>query len=1549
MGHLINPISFRVGFFGYWLDNWSPWQYYAYAEMLHQNLVLRELLKEFLDGEFMRKASFFYSHFTIQYYEQKRFVIKIYYYDGLTEQVVQCVSAYWAKWAMKRNKLYKKKIRRFKFVKKTFVKDNLLFWWRYVDYNFASKIIWFLFLMMTLSFEKKNRRSRGRRHYNYRFHKQRLKFLKRKRFLFTIDQYIKLLRRLRFNKRRFNFFKKIFFFYYRANFRRLWYTFLLRDPHFEVFSFLRVFFMLFFKYIRFAYYKRRFLNRTLLYKRIKQKFNKETNSIIDLFNYNKFARKIINPAHMGVHPNFFMQHPYVPKKFKLKNRKLAVILKNFRWMWHYYFIHKHIGLKHYRLRLKYIYGDRVPYYIYNLPKRFFFSKRFLNKKVRFLRAQTILRKISYSKFYKTFFHLKKKRRRRFFLDEKKISNINRFYKKYVNHLRFIILGGSKRIAANFYDNRWKFKNIKYKSIKNGYFVQLRYKQQAYRFLTNNITLLRKLRKIYKNRYFVFRSRYQSRHPGFIRSLIKRRKVSKRALKFKKEKQFRYSFRKKLTYIHNFRKNIFLKQPFVKNIFGHNSSGTSNQFFPPSNRFSKKWTFRNYNKNEIILKHRNFTYWTMYKYLKQNWFNTSKKFNIGLKNKRFIYYFYSNYMRGAFLKYNFSKNEYLKYSRYILLYKQILNKKMNLLRFLRKIFVRKHLNFNILKIKSWNKKFNCKKNNLFKVKKSNFGEFSKFSGYGLISLKKYFADFKWKFKYQCFKILYKFILMRKYVYSHGMASYIQYIKKLELQKLKNKNLYSIKTGSKSKFFIRREKKLNKSLLKINYVNKKKIDFSLYMTYKNFLQRSKFYKNIFNKQYNMKLFLYKTDLIFVQKLLRRYKFNVFNKRLEGYFRRPFKQKDSFEHKTYLGNNLKIKIANQHIKTALPYFNKNRFEDHAMFLSLLYLKNSQFKDGFSLLNWRFLIVFVMKTNKSIFNLINIYLRLTKKGVFFSIKSYYWVILILWFWFLLVRKRLNNLKSKNLVMFIKSFFRYNKYRNLRFLKDKKRAIWLTKYNKDFFYRKRKSYVTTYDFLWLKKFRLGLNNERENNFSNGLFNFYRKKNKNFQKSCLKASLIKLVKFKKQNKTDLTYISSKYKHVINKFNWLSVNARFNFLVKLLFWKDNTQYFHLWAVNKKIFSNLGLNLTFYKKNLIGLSKLKKKVLQLNFFFSLKVRLAQLYKLYFNKQRVNLNSLGDVIKFKNFLRKYKIIVEKTKKNKNYIYRSSKYMKRYQWYHTRRISHQKILRRRLYRHLMKIGNYSHSDIYVNRINIPSNKWKHFSFCKKFSEKMQIASVKSPNFYFKRLVFLRSYWLYGLFSYYFVQRRAQFLYILNRERQVVDLIEPLYVYFSHYRITDIICRRLVMGFVRSLLVMERFRIQFMYFEQKFIELCRNFVLYPFTIRFYGIDNDIVTAVFIARYISAKLEYKFNVWELFKPIGKDLKIVSRGTKMLLGYKLQFIGRLRRRDRLRYVYNMGGSLPLSKHDAFIEHGYFTGILKNGKCSVRVWIYRHKSFADFFFNYLYVLY
>lgn len=120
----------------------------------------------------------------------------------------------------------------------------------------------------------------------------------------------------------------------------------------------------------------------------------------------------------------------------------------------------------------------------------------------------------------------------------------------------------------------------------------------------------------------------------------------------------------------------------------------------------------------------------------------------------------------------------------------------------------------------------------------------------------------------------------------------------------------------------------------------------------------------------------------------------------------------------------------------------------------------------------------------------------------------------------------------------------------------------------------------------------------------------------------------------------------------------------------------------------------------------------------------------------------------------------------------------------------------------------------------------------------------------------------------------------------------------------------------------------------------------FFGIDNNSVAAIFLARYIARKVEMRFQIRDLFNPIGRELKFLVKRTPSVLGYKLQFVGRLTRRGKVRTTWRLGGSIPTSRMDAQIEHAFYLGILRNGISCVRVWLYRHKSFGNYNYNFVY---
>lgn len=105
--------------------------------------------------------------------------------------------------------------------------------------------------------------------------------------------------------------------------------------------------------------------------------------------------------------------------------------------------------------------------------------------------------------------------------------------------------------------------------------------------------------------------------------------------------------------------------------------------------------------------------------------------------------------------------------------------------------------------------------------------------------------------------------------------------------------------------------------------------------------------------------------------------------------------------------------------------------------------------------------------------------------------------------------------------------------------------------------------------------------------------------------------------------------------------------------------------------------------------------------------------------------------------------------------------------------------------------------------------------------------------------------------------------------------------------------------------------------------------VEFFGLDNDSVSAMFLARYIARKIEMRFQIRELFTPIGREMRFLRRNTVALTGYKFQFVGRLTPRGRVRTTWRVGGSIPTSQMSAQVEHSFYLGILRNGICCVRV--------------------
>lgn len=120
---------------------------------------------------------------------------------------------------------------------------------------------------------------------------------------------------------------------------------------------------------------------------------------------------------------------------------------------------------------------------------------------------------------------------------------------------------------------------------------------------------------------------------------------------------------------------------------------------------------------------------------------------------------------------------------------------------------------------------------------------------------------------------------------------------------------------------------------------------------------------------------------------------------------------------------------------------------------------------------------------------------------------------------------------------------------------------------------------------------------------------------------------------------------------------------------------------------------------------------------------------------------------------------------------------------------------------------------------------------------------------------------------------------------------------------------------------------------------LLPIEVEFYNFDNDRVSAPFLAYFLSRKFEQNFTIKDVLNPVGTELLRLKTETPFLLGYKIQFIGRITRRARLMRSWRMAGSVPTSKAAARVEYAHEFGRLRNGVCSIKVWLYRPRYYGD----------
>lgn len=106
-------------------------------------------------------------------------------------------------------------------------------------------------------------------------------------------------------------------------------------------------------------------------------------------------------------------------------------------------------------------------------------------------------------------------------------------------------------------------------------------------------------------------------------------------------------------------------------------------------------------------------------------------------------------------------------------------------------------------------------------------------------------------------------------------------------------------------------------------------------------------------------------------------------------------------------------------------------------------------------------------------------------------------------------------------------------------------------------------------------------------------------------------------------------------------------------------------------------------------------------------------------------------------------------------------------------------------------------------------------------------------------------------------------------------------------------MAFYRVYLLRFRQSKFFNLFHYVATHFCNFITVLPLRIELFGLDNDVISAAFLARYVARKIEMRFQIKELFTPIKRELKFLIKNSSYLLGYKIQFTGRLTRRGKVR--------------------------------------------------------
>jgi hypothetical protein len=111
-----------------------------------------------------------------------------------------------------------------------------------------------------------------------------------------------------------------------------------------------------------------------------------------------------------------------------------------------------------------------------------------------------------------------------------------------------------------------------------------------------------------------------------------------------------------------------------------------------------------------------------------------------------------------------------------------------------------------------------------------------------------------------------------------------------------------------------------------------------------------------------------------------------------------------------------------------------------------------------------------------------------------------------------------------------------------------------------------------------------------------------------------------------------------------------------------------------------------------------------------------------------------------------------------------------------------------------------------------------------------------------------------------------------------------------------------------------------------------PVNEMFYSLYKNDMTSKFIASYLKIQLKRGFIVTELIKYMRKKME----RNKLIKGYRIDFAGRFRRKERAEFRRLIGGVLPTSSVKSDVDYWHESVVLKYGVCSIKVWLYKVRA-------------